>query len=90
MKGFVKDPGAILDYSIDWGPWLDGDTISTSSWIVESPLIVPSGSESFTSTVTTLFLSGGDAGSNYVVTNQVTTVGNRTDERSIEIRVRNR
>ena len=88
MKGFVKDPSAILDYSLDWGPWLDGDTIITSVWILESPLT--NDSDSNTTTTTEIFISAGDLGSNYVVTNRITTAGGRTDERSFEIRVRNR
>lgn len=90
MKGFVKDPQAILDYSLDWGPWLDGDTISTSNWVVESPLVIESGTESFDSTTTVLFISGGTAGQTYLVTNTITTAGGRTDERSFELRIRNR
>ena len=27
---FTKDPNAVLDYSVDWAKWLDGDTIATS------------------------------------------------------------
>jgi len=90
MKGFVKDPQAILDYSLDWGPWLDGDTISTSNWVVASPLVIESGTESFDSTTTVLFISGGTAGQAYLVTNTITTAAGRTDERSFELRIRNR
>lgn len=90
MKGYVKDPNAILDYSWDWGPWLDSDTIATSVWIVESPLTIESGTESNTTTTTEVFLAGGEHGNDYTITNRITTVGGRTDDRSFEIRVRNR
>lgn len=90
MKGFVKDPDATLDYSFDWGPWLQNDTISTSTWIVDSGVTIVPASESFTTTTTTMFLSGGVDGENYTVTNRITTVGSRTDERSIEIKIRQR
>ena len=89
-KGFVKDPQAILDYSLDWGPWLDGDTIATSNWVVESPLVIESASEVFTATTTTLFISGGDAGQSYSITNTITTAAGRTDERTLDLRIRNR
>lgn len=90
MKGFVKDPQAILDYSIDWGPWLDGDTLNTSNWVVESPLSIVSGSEAFDDTTTRLFISGGTVGQNYIAVNTITTAGGRTDERTLELRIRNR
>jgi hypothetical protein len=88
MKGFVKDPNATLDYSFDWGPWLDGDTIDTSVWIVESP-IAPT-NEANDTTTTRVFLAGGSHGSNYLITNRITTAGGLTDDRSFEVRVRNR
>jgi hypothetical protein len=90
MKGFVKDPGATLDYSFDWGPWLGSDILATSNWVVEVGLTVIPASESFTDTITTLFISGGTDGEEYIITNVVTTNGSRTDERSIEIKVRQR
>jgi len=88
MKGFVQDPQAILDYTINWAPWLGDDTITLSTWVIESPM--SSESESKTTTTTTIFVSGGDAGNNYVATNSVVTTGGRRDDRSIEFRIRNR
>jgi hypothetical protein len=90
MKGFVKDPNAILDYSFNWAPWLDGDTITASTWILESPLIAVSASEVFDNTTTGLFISGGTHGNDYLVTNRITTTGGLTDDRSFELRVRNK
>ena len=88
MKGFVKDPEAILDYSLDWGPWLNGDEIDTSNWTLDSGITRVT--DDNTTTTTRIFLSGGTAGQNYTVTNTVGTIGGRTDERSFEIRVRQR
>jgi len=90
MKGFVQDPQATLDYTIDWGPWLGDDTISTSSWTAESPMVIESGGESKTDDTTTLFLSGGLAGGNYIITNTINTIGGREDERSFKMKIRNR
>ena len=54
MKGFVKDPDAILDYAFDWSPWLNGDEISTSDWYVDSGGIdIVNGSGSVDDTNTT-------------------------------------
>lgn len=85
---FTKDPNATLDYEIDWAAWLDGDTISTSTWIVPSG--ITDGTKSNTSTTTTIWLSGGAAGERYRITNRITTAGGRTDDRSITVRVANK
>lgn len=91
MKGFVKDPQSVLDYSLDWGPWLGAtDTITISTWVLDSPLVSEGGGESNTDTTTTLFISGGEAGQSYNVTNSITTLGGRKDDRTIELRIRNR
>jgi hypothetical protein len=91
MKSFVKDPDAVLDYTFDWSQWLTGtDAITSSTWIVESPLEIVPASDSFTDTTATVFLSGGEEGSNYTLTNRITTDGSRTDDRTIEIHVRSR
>lgn len=88
MKLFKKDPSAILDYSIDWSLWLNGDTIQSSSWTV--PQGLTKASETNNSTSATVWLSGGILGQTYTVTNRVTTTNGRTDERSILIKVEDR
>jgi len=87
---FTKDPEAVLDYSIDWTKWLDevGDTIETSTWIVPTGLTKVT--ETNTTKLATVWLSGGTVGTNYTVTNRITTAAGRTDDRSITIRVRER
>lgn len=88
MNKFIKDPDAVLDYSIDWSDWLGSDTISTSTWEVDSGITEDSNSN--TDTVTTIWLSGGTAGKKYELTNRITTTGGRTDDRTIIIVVRNK
>ena len=85
---FVKDPEAILDYSFDWEQWLDGDTLSTSTWAADSGITIDSSSR--TSTVSTVWLSGGTNKLDYEITNTITTATGRTDERTFTIKVRNR
>jgi len=41
MTTFIKDPDAVLDYSVDWSKWLAGDQIQTSAWSVSDPAIKP-------------------------------------------------
>jgi hypothetical protein len=90
MKGFIKDPDATLDYAFDWSQWLGTDTISTSTWVVESPLSIVPASETFDATSTRVFVTGGDLNGSYILSNRITTNGSRTDDRSIEIKIRNR
>ena len=82
---FKKDPDAILDYINDWSDWLDGDTISTSTWTAEEGITVVSSTES--NTTSTVWLSGGSVGTMYLVTNRIVTTAGRTDDRSIHIRI---
>jgi len=81
-----KDPDSVIDYTMDWGTkWLNGDTISTSAWIIPTGLTLVS--ESYSTTDTTVFISGGTEGITYRITNRITTAAGRTDDRSIDIKV---
>jgi hypothetical protein len=85
----IKDPDAVLDYGFNWSEWLaDGETIVASVWTV--PAGITKDSDSFTDTVSSIWLSGGIAGTNYDVVNHITTSAGRQDDRTIKIRVRNR
>lgn len=84
----LKDPQATLDYSVEWSQWLDGDTISTSSWTVTTG--INNTSESTTTTKATVWLSGGSIGGVYSAVNTITTASGRTDERTITISVVNK
>lgn len=36
---FIKDPSAVLDYTVDWTLWLPpGDTLASASWAAEPPV----------------------------------------------------
>ncbi len=83
---FVKDPGARLDYQVDWTDWLGTDTITTSAWSVPAGLTKET--EAFEAAVATVWLSGGTAQTDFTVTNAVTTAGGRVDQRSFLVRVR--
>lgn len=89
MTTFIKDPDAVLDYSIEWSKWLAGDRIQTSTWSVSDPALEAAG-DSNTPSRATVWLSAGVAGQSYTVTNRITTFGGRTDERSFTIQVQNR
>lgn len=83
-----KDPQSKLDYTIDWSAWLGTDTIQASTWTVDSGLTKES--EARTTTTSTVWLSGGTVGMVYRATCNMTTVGGRTDDRSILIHVTQR
>jgi len=92
MSGFVKDPQAVLDFTVDWQggatPFLaTGETIATSTFTVASGLTKDS--ETNGDTTATVWVSGGTAQTSYLVTNTITTSAGRKDERSFSIRVRN-
>lgn len=79
-----KDPSAELPYGFDWSDWLGEDLIQTSTWIVPAGLTQPK-PPSKDNTTTTVWLGGGDVGSCYTVTNEITTAGDRTDQRSFRV-----
>ena len=99
----VKDPDGKVNWIIDWSDWLDGDTISTSTWSIaasESPItltVVTSGIQSDTTVSPNLAsqwsavtVSSGTAGITYTLTNHIVTANGFEDDRSIQVRVWNR
>ena len=90
LGSVIKDPDAVLDYAVDWATWLawDGDTIAASTWTLPAdPDDLAIDSFPFSATVATVWLSGGQAGRSYLVTNHITTAAGREDERTLRIRV---
>ena len=71
--------------------WLAGDEISTSEWILEEGALHREGQPTrITTTKATVWLRGGQAGITYLVTNRIVTVGGRTDDRTISVKVEDR
>lgn len=63
---YLKDPQAVLDYTVDWESWLpSGDTITDSTWTADDGITIDS--DSFTTTAATVWLSGGSLGENYSI-----------------------
>lgn len=86
-----QDPQARLDYDINWGPWLGADTItSATASVTPTGSMVIDGAVEKTTTVTKVWVKGGIPGNKYTVTVHIVTAGNREDDRSIEITVRER
>lgn len=96
LDTFEKDPQAKLDYVIDWqaNGYLDpGESIVDSTFflpVIPDPADLIKGDphdETFTATTSTVWLSGGTANREYRVRCRIVTSKDRTDERSITIRV---
>lgn len=83
---FTKKPEAVLDYEADWTAWLDNDAISSSSWVLPEGL--SSTFETNTTTCAIVWLSGGEHGQDYKVTNIIETEQGRVDQRTMLLRVR--
>lgn len=85
-KTFFKDPGSLLDYTVDWSLWMpSGDTISSVDWTVPSGIL--DAQESNDDDSATIWISSGTAGTAYKVTNQITTTKGRIAERAFELQV---
>lgn len=90
-RTYIKDPEAVLDYKFDWSSWLDsGETIASRTVTVDAGLTKDSDAVTDTSTSVTVWLSGGTDGVSYSVNCQIVTSANRTDERTMIIRVNER
>ena len=84
----IKDGDSLLDYTMDWGPYLDSDQIDSVLWIVADGLV--SEAETHDSKTATIWISGGVVGMTYDVVCRVTTIGGRIDDRTIAICVKDK
>jgi len=86
MFKVTKDPGATLDYAIDWSQWLgDDDSISSASASADDGISVDS--DDMAGNHHVIWLSGGQARRIYTVTSRIVTAGGRIDDRSIQVYV---
>jgi hypothetical protein len=93
MSLLLKDPDAVLDYSIDWGAeYLGADLLAESEWTVtpDEPNGVSVVGSQFDATTATVKAGGGVPGRIYRIVNQVVTTSGRADSRSIVLRVEQR
>ena len=93
MTLLLKDPDAVLDYSIDWGAeYLLGDLIAESQWTVdpvEDGGVTVVGSD-FDANTAVVKAEGGLPGRLYRLVNQVVLLSGRIDSRSVVLRVEKR
>lgn len=86
-----KDPDERVDYGINWR-FRDDDEIVASVWTVQSGLTkvadpVSGVVDPFTNTSTTVWITGGTAGSSYTALNRITTLKGRIRDKTLTIRV---
>ena len=89
----LKDPDSVLSYVHNWSDWLTSpEVISTSTWTVSPSGGLTIDSESETSPTATVWVSAGNVGEVYVLTNQIVTDASpaRTCDRTITVRVEER
>lgn len=93
MSLILKDPAAVLDYSVDWKTsYLADETLASSNWSVvplEAGGVTIDGT-SYDGDSASVHVSGGLAGKIYRLINTVVTNTGREDCRSILMRVENR
>jgi hypothetical protein len=88
VEASPKDPDAVVDYAFDWSEWLDaGETISSYTITVNG---VTLDSDSQTTTTVTAWLSGGTANTLATLACEIVTSDSRTDERTANIKIRDR
>jgi hypothetical protein len=87
MAVFKKDPNAVLDYTVDWGPYLTplADTIASVTWITSAGLTKVS--QINTTTTATAFVSGGVLDTTETLTCRIVTAGGRTDDRTLSLKI---
>lgn len=90
-----KDPDETVDYGINWRFRDEDDEIVASTWTVQAGLTkiadpITSVVDPFTSTTTTVWVTGGSAGTSYTARNRITTLKGRVRDRTIIISVRER
>jgi hypothetical protein len=86
MRTIYKDPDDKLPYTMDWQDFLlEDDTIASSAWTVSGGLTKHS--DSHDETTATALISGGVAGTEYTVSNKITTAAGYIAERSFILSV---
>ena len=99
MAYVLIDPSEDLDYTFDYGPFVDdggspSDTILTSAWVITpqsgSPQTPDLHSAANTVDTTTIFVKNPTVGEIYRLTNTVVTNDGRTAQRSLTIRCEQR
>ncbi|BCQ23179.1 hypothetical protein NK8_13040 [Caballeronia sp. NK8] len=86
VPSFIKDPQAVLDFNWDWSAWLgEEETIAEKSVTADTGITV--NSSTIDGGVVVAWISGGVAGTAYVVACTIKTSAGRTETRRISVSV---
>lgn len=86
---YDHSPSSSLDYGVDWSSWLlSGEEILTSDWDISPSLTLSSPASS--TTLTSVFVTGGEVGVIYRLTNTITTSLSKTDNRVLILSCKHR
>jgi hypothetical protein len=88
LNRFVKHPDETIDYDFIFTDWLNARNDSVFSYTVTPETGITVGSQSQSSGVVKVFISGGTAGKSYRVNCLLTTQGGRVKRGQIRVRVR--
>lgn len=90
MTIFLKDPGSVIEYAVDWDAgYLAGRSISQSTWsVLPAGLTLTDPRQAGGRTAITV--AGGVAGAVYRISNRVTLADGSSDERTLVVRVEER
>jgi hypothetical protein len=83
----IKNPEDVLDITIDWSDWLEGDRISRSAWSQSTGVTVIGSTRTDLTTSASAKISGGMAGSEYWISCTIETEMGRTEVRRIVLDV---
>lgn len=90
MQWPSKDPDEVLDYAVDWTARLAGDTIATSTFLLEKAEGLVIDSQSNTATVSTVWLSGGTENKTAYILCRIETAGGRIMDQTVTLVFRTR
>lgn len=93
-----KDPHAVLNYTIDWTDWIDGDQIESSTWTVttyststvDTSVLTVDNTAISGNKKSIVTLSAGTVGNIYSVRNTIVTANDLTESRAFRVKVVNR
>ncbi len=88
LETFKKQPADVQDYDIDFSEWLAGFSDSPASHAVEVETGITLDNHELAGSIVKVWLSGGVDGNTYKVTVRLTTVGGRTYEVEIRVKVK--
>lgn len=84
----VKDPDAVLDFTVDWTATLaTGENVLSALWLIEPDGGLTLVSESGQGALRTAMVAGGKPGEVVRLTSRIVTDLGRTDDRSFQIRI---